>query len=1456
MGKRWILVAFLALQKIAAVVVTVNDDSDSLMPTGSFNTSNLTGNLRGCLNYLNTVSDVANSVTFTAPLQITLSAPLPVLNLINSDPSATLSFNVSDKTITLDGAGQYQGFVAKQGTVSIVRVNFQNCVAQGGIGGSPGGGGGMGGGGAIASDAANIQLNTVSFNNCGAIGGAGGPKASNALQGGGGGGGMGGAGGAGGTGVSSCYGGGGGGGGLGLGTLSMPSSGGSGGSGGNFGIFSGGGGGGGGIQSQGGVGGADRSGSPGANGAGSGGGGVYTAGGNGSSNVAGSDGAGLALFSSTIVYGGGGGGTNLSTSRGGIGGGSTCSTGTTADGGSGGLQTTACPAPSTFMGGAGANGGGGGGGGGTSNSTSLLELSGGSAGLGGGGGGGGSANDCYVQGGAGGWGGGSGGAGTAIASVPSDFSLNPGGFSGGGGGGSAVVDGASGGFGGGGGGGGGLNSTVHGGISAFGGGSGGAYQDTADNTPPTGLGIGGGFGNGGGGGGAGLGGAIFMNTGTLTIGTGCSMANGSLQAGSGGSGGGHAGAIAGMGIFSRQGTINVSLNAGTNFDLNSQTIADGSAYSIQGVGFAGGDSTAVAVSIFCTTTGGATVNWNGANTYSGGTTLNTVMVTIISDQAFGLPTAPLTISGGVVTGLILGASGITMQRPILVQQTNSGAQFQINTNDFDLTTSGPLQFKGPATVKNGPGTWYYTAPLPSSNPYSGALSIQGGTFSLSGPGNLSAAKSVNLNGSTLGGAVFDISNLASASTQIQDLAGALGTVSLGNKELIFGTNRSTSFGGSIIAGGSGQLQKVGIGAVTFSGSSTIPGGVAISQGTLILSSSGSLTTTSGATISSILQVDGLLTGDATVNSGGLLRGTGTVSGLASIANNATIQAGDTGNGIGNLSIGQLSLSSSSHTNVSLNYLQDPSAPSSSAILVTGGSPTTINGDLNIFVNPAPYAPGATFTLLSAPAGLSGIFSNVNITNAQYLGPTATFSYLSTAVLLTILVPPPPQIDLSLLNGNENGQHVAEYLNGLATDPVLRPVVYNLSILSSDALNAAINSISPARNAIGAFVSQNVMFSIADVVSCRMAQQRLSMRAAQMGLASLESDFLKKAPPKSAYYLTSSSPQPLDGPWEGSASLFANWEVEDDGSYSELEPLASPKKSPYGSSQTFAREQNSVTFWIQGLAEFISQNAQDEDPSFSSFTAGGFLGWDYYGKENGLLGAAICYAKSYVDQSQNAGQNFVDYYAAALYGTAYFGDGYLEIGLAGALNRFHSQRFGEFVKANGNLFSATAKSLYWGGQVVPHIAIGYDANFSWGTLEPFFSVDCSMLFQRSFSEHGAYPLNLHQESSFSQLLRGEMGLHAYEVWSTSIGDFVLRETLSFVNKQPFDVGRINAYLVGYPPGFSVESFTQNQSLFSPSLQFFYRSRYGGFSSLSYVGEFQLGAGSYRSNRVLAKIGMYF
>ncbi len=118
------------------------------------------------------------------------------------------------------------------------------------------------------------------------------------------------------------------------------------------------------------------------------------------------------------------------------------------------------------------------------------------------------------------------------------------------------------------------------------------------------------------------------------------------------------------------------------------------------------------------------------------------------------------------------------------------------------------------------------------------------------------------------------------------------------------------------------------------------------------------------------------------------------------------------------------------------------------------------------------------------------------------------------------------------------------------------------------------------------------------------------------------------------------------------------------------------------------------------------------------------------------------------------------------------------------------------------FDAKAKSSYWGGQVVPHLAAGYAFNFPWCTVEPFTSLDCAVLFQQGFSEEGASPLNMQQNSSWSELFRSEIGLHAYEIWNTKIGDFVLRESISYINKEPFGIGKIQANIVGFPGAFSV------------------------------------------------------
>jgi outer membrane autotransporter protein len=275
-------------------------------------------------------------------------------------------------------------------------------------------------------------------------------------------------------------------------------------------------------------------------------------------------------------------------------------------------------------------------------------------------------------------------------------------------------------------------------------------------------------------------------------------------------------------------------------------------------------------------------------------------------------------------------------------------------------------------------------------------------------------------------------------------------------------------------------------------------------------------------------------------------------------------------------------------------------------------------------------------------------------------------------------------------------------------------------------------------------------------------------------------------------------------------------------------------------------------WAEGLGEFIHQDAESENPSYFSGTGGLLLGFDYYGNREGLLGVAICYARNHIHQGQHAGKDSIDFYAATAYGAAYLGKGYVEFGLAGAVNKFYNKRHVQFAG-----FDATAKSSHWGIQAVPHAAAGYDFNFDWGTLEPFVSMDCDFLFQQAFSEHGAGALNMHQRSSWAALLRSEIGLHAYEVWNTRVGDFVLRETLSYVNKEPFHVGYIQANILGFsPPGFTVNSFTNNQSFIAPGVQLFYRAHNGIFSSISYMGEFQGGDGRYMSNNILAKIGAYF
>jgi uncharacterized protein with beta-barrel porin domain len=315
----------------------------------------------------------------------------------------------------------------------------------------------------------------------------------------------------------------------------------------------------------------------------------------------------------------------------------------------------------------------GGNGGGTSGGSNGGGGGGTNTGPGGGGGVGGTAGALLP--GAGGFGGG-GGSGT----------LSPGGgggFGGGGGGGAngntfgPSSAGGAGGVGGGGGGGGaasGPNPGAAGGAGGFGAGGGGAGGNSTTGNAS---------GGGGGGGGAGLGGAVFVQQGgTLTVAGAFSVNGSSVAGGTGGTGGGStgggatAGAVGGNGqafgsglFLQGNGTIGFQPGAG-----QTQTISDVIADQT-GSGGTGANAGSWAVTV----SGGGMLILNGANTYSGGTTVTGA--TLVVNGSIGDPTIN---AGGVLTGI--GSVGSS--------QINAGGTFAPGngTPGTSMTIAGNLAF--------------------------------------------------------------------------------------------------------------------------------------------------------------------------------------------------------------------------------------------------------------------------------------------------------------------------------------------------------------------------------------------------------------------------------------------------------------------------------------------------------------------------------------------------------------------------------------------------------------------------------------------------------------------------------------------------------------------------------------------------------------------------------------------
>ncbi len=223
----------------------------------------------------------------------------------------------------------------------------------------------------------------------------------------------------------------------------------------------------------------------------------------------------------------------------------------------------------------------------------------------------------------------------------------------------------------------------------------------------------------------------------------------------------------------------------------------------------------------------STLTLNGANSYTGDTTLAGGTIVVGTSTALG--TGNLFVeSVGQSTTLTAGAADLSLANTVFLQATSN---LVANTQAFTFGLNGVISGTG-ALTKVGSGNLVLNA----ANNYSGGSSINAGTVTVG-------------NNAALGTALVTMANGTVLANNSNNLNVANG-FSIGNVEVATGANTFTMSG---TVNGAGVLTKTGSGNLILTGSNGYTGGTALTAGTITFNTNtalgtGTVTTTGGTTL--------------------------------------------------------------------------------------------------------------------------------------------------------------------------------------------------------------------------------------------------------------------------------------------------------------------------------------------------------------------------------------------------------------------------------------------------------------------------------------------------------------------------------------------------------------------------------------------------------------------------------